>query len=273
MAERYYLHLGTSPRPTTPAEVAEYLTRLFNEGYSTGHIQGFLAALAFLNKAQGWHASTKDPLVDTAFKGIKKSRITSPDKRLPITGHILHRLLQASERVAGSSYLCSLFRAMMALGYYALLRSCEMVLSSSNSHALKLRNVSRNSSSYLLYFDTYKRSMENSAPLALYPDHLSPYCPVRLLDTYLHIRKGTSELLFILEDGQPVGRRDFAEHLRACANLCGLDSSRINTHSLRIGRATQLYLDGSPTEDIRRKGRWRSQAFLKYIRPRAVPLN
>ncbi|CAC5405357.1 unnamed protein product [Mytilus coruscus] len=66
---------------------------------------------------------------------------------------------------------------------------------------------------------------------------------------------------------------DFYKHFK---NL-GLDSdnesteesynpSELNTHSLRIGSATQSFLDGLDKNSIKMKGRWKSAAYKGYIR-------
>jgi integrase len=61
------------------------------------------------------------------------------------------------------------------------------------------------------------------------------------------------------------------QHLRAGALLygeerLGFTTNRIGTHSLRSGAATAMFLAGVPTETIQMIGRWKSQAFLRYIR-------
>ncbi len=60
-------------------------------------------------------------------------------------------------------------------------------------------------------------------------------------------------------------------HLRTAAALIGksvlgFDSSEIGTHSLRSGAAMAMYLGRVPVFTIMLTGRWRSTAFLVYIR-------
>jgi hypothetical protein len=47
---------------------------------------------------------------------------------------------------------------------------------------------------------------------------------------------------------------------------CGLDTMKYEGHSFRIGAATFSAECGFSDTQIRAMGRWRSDAFLKYIR-------
>jgi hypothetical protein len=46
----------------------------------------------------------------------------------------------------------------------------------------------------------------------------------------------------------------------------GLDPDRYRTHSLRIGGASMMAAAGRPDYEIQKQGRWKSLAFLEYIR-------
>jgi hypothetical protein len=46
----------------------------------------------------------------------------------------------------------------------------------------------------------------------------------------------------------------------------GLRNSRLTSHSFRIGRANTFAIEGLPDDEIKRLGRWESNAYLRYIR-------
>ena len=46
----------------------------------------------------------------------------------------------------------------------------------------------------------------------------------------------------------------------------GLEGALYDTHSLRIGQATDLLKANVPIDEIKRKGRWKSNAVFKYLR-------
>ena len=60
--------------------------------------------------------------------------------------------------------------------------------------------------------------------------------------------------------------------LKSAVQFCGQDPRRFDTHSFRIGRASQLAADNASDLTIRATGRWKSNAFLEYIRPHSVIL-
>ena len=56
------------------------------------------------------------------------------------------------------------------------------------------------------------------------------------------------------------------KYLKTLARSFGLEQSRISTHSLRIAGASVLYNAGVEDSIIMKMGRWRSLAFLEYLR-------
>ena len=65
----------------------------------------------------------------------------------------------------------------------------------------------------------------------------------------------------------PITPRLVNENLQKCAAGLGWDASRVQSHGFRIGRTTDWARQGYSALQIRAKGRWYSDAFLKYIRP------
>jgi hypothetical protein len=57
----------------------------------------------------------------------------------------------------------------------------------------------------------------------------------------------------------------YNEFIKSIAIACGLNSKNFSTHSLRIGGATLLAAAGHPNHYIQRMGRWKSDAYMKYI--------
>lgn len=72
--------------------------------------------------------------------------------------------------------------------------------------------------------------------------------------------------LFRLADGSPVSRAILIDKLSMTIKYCGLDPSRYKGHSFRIGAASFAADAGMSDSQIRALGRWKSDAFHKYIR-------
>ena len=95
-------------------------------------------------------------------------------------------------------------------------------------------------------------------------------CPVAALWHFSSIRPRISSPFFCHFDGNPLTGLQFNAVLQKVLNYLGLNKDRIKGHSFRIGAAsTAWHLGISPT-DIQHMGRWRSDAFLAYIRPLLV---
>jgi site-specific recombinase XerD len=88
----------------------------------------------------------------------------------------------------------------------------------------------------------------------------------RLLKHYLHVRPSFEGPLFCHYGGKLLTRYQFAAVLNKALNFIRIDSSRIKTHSFRIGAATMHFANGVSQEDIQKMGRWKSDAYKRYIR-------
>jgi len=76
---------------------------------------------------------------------------------------------------------------------------------------------------------------------------------------------------FLSHHGGHLGRWFLTKHIyndaiKKTAKMSGFDPARFSTHSCRIGGATLLAAAGHPNHYIQRAGRWKSLAFLGYIR-------
>ena len=67
-------------------------------------------------------------------------------------------------------------------------------------------------------------------------------------------------------NNSPVKPNEVRCVLRQCIDRLGLDSQNYDTHSFRIGRATDQFKQGIDVEQIKKVGRWESNAVYKYLR-------
>ena len=92
------------------------------------------------------------------------------------------------------------------------------------------------------------------------------FCPVSAIANYIAVRGQQSGPLFIRPGGHPVSKNVFIENLDLSLAWAGLSYTKYKGHSFRIGAATTAAMQGVSDEQIQRMGRWKSQAFKKYIR-------
>ena len=94
----------------------------------------------------------------------------------------------------------------------------------------------------------------------------SVVCPVKAVLPYLATRGNTPGSLFSSENGTPLTRVQFKTLLSATLKRAGLDDTKYNTHSFRIGAATSAKMAGITDLHIQKLGRWKSLAYQSYIR-------
>ena len=179
-------------------------------------------------------------------------------------------LVRAIPLAVKSIYKQHMLKALFLLAFHACMRAGEVVVSSESYHTLNFRHVQQivqnGEPAFQITFPSYKHSKSSTTSI-LSAAQQQEYCPVTALRTYL-VHRGTSRgPLFIDENSSPITRANFSAYLKSCLRIAGLPDHRYNTHSFRIGRATQLAQDKVPQSEIQSVGRWHSDAYQKYIRP------
>lgn len=114
-------------------------------------------------------------------------------------------------------------------------------------------------------FFHYKNNY-NQRPFSLVISRQSSFCPVEYLLKYLQQRGLRIGALFVMPDGSPVSRSFFTDKLTTALRYGGLDPAKYKAHSFRIGAASYAAERGMSDAQIRAMGRWKSNAFQKYIR-------
>ena len=91
-------------------------------------------------------------------------------------------------------------------------------------------------------------------------------CPVVAMKQYLAVRPNFEGPLFCHFDGAPLSKYQFSAVLKKAIGVLGLNPHRYKSHSFRIGMATTLSMEGYSDDQIQIMGRWRSRAYLNYLR-------
>ncbi len=92
-------------------------------------------------------------------------------------------------------------------------------------------------------------------------------CPVTAVLSYLAIRPSSPGPLFVLQSGAPLSRQFLVSRIRQALANSDWDVAKFSGHSFRIGAATTTARAGIPDSTIQLLGRWKSSAFIRYIRP------
>ena len=257
--------------PVCPPVLALFIAFLFNKNYASSTVNTYVSAIGYSHRLLGFSDPTKVFFINQMIKGYGKldHRV---DVRLPITLPVLHRLVSVFHNLSLSSYEILMFQSMCLLAFHAYLRVGEITLNNKKAavNIIRLSQVAfardnKNESCLTLTFYSYKHST-NQRPFTLTIRKQQVFCPVDYLRRYLSARGNRPGPLFVTSSNQTVTRAQFCTCLRDALRACGLDPSRYKGHSFRIGAASHAALIGLSDAQIRTVGRWKSNAFLKYIR-------
>ena len=99
------------------------------------------------------------------------------------------------------------------------------------------------------------------------------FCPYVIITNYIKLRnslriKNSSKHpnCFIFSNGSPVKVERVRAVLKRAVADANLDPENYDTHSLRSGRARDLFKVGISVEDIKKIGRWNSNAVYNCLK-------
>ena len=260
-----------SPIPASGLTVLQFIAYLHSKSLSPATIRGYLTSVSFFHKIQNFPDPSACFLIRRALIGLKKT-VQTRSKLSPITKPLLDSTLRALSSVTKNLYTLILLRALFSFTYHACLRAGEVVLSSNPRNVILLSQVqplkTGGTTHFTISFKNYKHSRpDRHTPKMILSPNGNFNCPVNLLQKYLTIRGNIPGPLFVDEKGLPLTRRFFSQYLKKSLSFIGPPHKKYNTHSLRIGRVTDLKLNGLDEETIKTTGRWNTNAFMNYIRP------
>ena len=206
-------------------------------------------------------------VIKKLLHGASKLR-PSVDYRAPVTKEILHSLVRSAPHITDCFYNNTLVCSMYLLDFHGFLRIGEIVVSSVRKAyvVLQVDQVTVNQSECVIVFHSYKHYQGHPVSLVISPSADADVCPVKYMQRYLSLRGSAPGPLFVFPGGSPVTRSFFTDNLNRSLIWSGLSPKTYKGHSFRIGAATMASMMGVSEEEIQRMGRWRSQAFKKYIR-------
>ena len=248
--------------------VGLYVAKLFKEGLAPATIRLALSAIGWFHRMSNAPDPTLAPAIQRMIMGAK--RAAPPPKKLdPITRPLLHIMVTKVDSLPSSDFQRRLTKALLLLGYHACARVGELVVSGNADHTLKMENLSirqvRGNTGIHFELESYKHS-KGKIEFELLPGDDPVLCLVRHLISYLELRGTGPGCLFLNATRAPVRREFLANQIQMLAGLLGLAKEKFNTHSLRIGRTTDMAAERESEANIKRTGRWNSPAYLGYVR-------
>ena len=248
--------------PIAEENFLRFISFLYKQGYASKTIDSMVSALSYYHKINAMDCASQSELVKRDLAGIRNI-LPSNDSRLPISKCMLNKLLAEADNIVSDTFTLALFKAMASLSFYGLLRVGEMTFS---RNTLKIESIHVTEQEIHITFSNFKHSHGKSCRNTILATNIKGLCPVELLRNYLSVRGNQTGFLFMKGNGKAMSRIEFLALLKEILEYCGFDSKLFNTHSFRIGRATEMVKEGYSLEQIRMAGRWSSDAFKTYIR-------
>ena len=264
--------------PASESTLLLFATYLANTNISYATIKIYISAIRHLHVTTGMHSFFNlqlTPRLQQVLKGIQKSQsVTLPPKvRLPITIKMMESIKRLIWQTP-KTYTNLMIWAAWCLAFFGFLRVSEFTIPSNSqfdeaSH-LCLNDISIDSrdNPKMLQIrlkqsktDPFRRGV--SIYLGTTESNL---CPVKGILPYLALRGTCTGPLFIYPDGRGLTRQRFKAALDNLLTDLHMDKKHYNTHSFRIGAATSAKQANIPDTYIKMLGRWRSDAYQRYIR-------
>jgi site-specific recombinase XerD len=256
-------------------DISTYVAYLHNQNKKVATIRSHLSSISFQFKFHTGSSPSDSFRTAHLLKAYKKAD-TPQRVRQPVSATLLHRIVTHVKRNAETQYEATMLASLFTLMYHGLLRIGEVTGSPSNPQCHNLSpaslRIKRAKSKRVLYlsFRSFKHSTSDPKPMSI-ASKVSP-CPVKAYAAFLRIRPDRTMTAFCYADSKPLTATYVRQSFNRILHSLGMRAADYNTHSFRIGRATDMYTQGFSDAQIAMAGRWKSRAFVTYIKPRIVRL-
>ncbi|XP_062570433.1 uncharacterized protein LOC134232478 isoform X2 [Saccostrea cucullata] len=267
---------GTVTFPIHVEHLVLFISNCYQKGLAPQTVCTYLSALAHFSKMKGHVDPTQNFVIKRTIQGFQKLK-SRADVRMPITPSILQKLVNSLYLCTSSFYEKCLFKAMFLLAFHAFLRIGEITSTTKSSTVLPLAAIqlekypNAKPKEMTLTLTNFKHH-QGKPPVTfqIAADTEKPEtCAVLAMFDYLHVRGEEDGPLFMLRDHSPITRHMFNEQLKISLTFLGYDTKIYKGHSFRIGAASWAKSKGVSDDQIQLLGRWKSEAFRRYIR---IPL-
>lgn len=264
-----------SPLPLAESVLCRFVAFLFSASLSYQSIRSYLSAIRHLQITQGLPdpALTSFARLDYVLKGVRRTgKPHHRPERLPITPEVLRHIYRVWSQEPQDFDRIMLWAAF-CLGFFGFMRAGEFTCPSHEAftqQTLSYKDVSVNSHSAPTHLTVHLKQSKTDPFGAGTTLHMGAtgesLCPVTAVLAYLAIRPPVLGPLFLFNDGSTLSRPRLVQSLHQALFSAGIDDSRYNGHSFRIGAATTAARMGLSDSLIQTLGRWKSSAFKLYIR-------
>lgn len=262
MCARYAL----PPYPVDDQAATRFITYLSMLRTNPRTIQVYLSGI------RAWHVTAGiqppyliTPVNQLLLRSVSKSA-PPPRRAEPFKVTHLHAMLSTLElSIDNLTYMSA-----MLLLFYGCMRASELcVHPTSNPHPTQLMQFKLFGNPLRLeYTARSSKTAHTGFKVTIGCTHDS-VCPVCLFLMYIRLRAPLAPRspVFVLQSGQYLSYNLLNAFIKKVTATIGLDHRCYTPHSLRAGAATTAAQVGCQDHQIKRMGRWASDAYSTYIRP------
>ena len=208
---------------------------------------------------------------------INNDKITT---RFPIRVSLLKVIVNKIKRIYHNQpYLCSMYRAIIIVGYFGMLRIGEVT---QGQHCVKVKDVQIGTNKNKILFilrsskthgkgdkPQFIKLKESTSTASTTKSKVTPICPFKAIRSYLAKRPqatNVTEQFFVFSDHKTVQPHHVHKLLKKMLSNARIDPSYYGFHSLRSGRLIDLLELRCLVETIKKLGRWKSNAVFRYLK-------
>ena len=161
-----------------------------------------------------------------------------------------------------------LYTDMFTLAHHCALRVSEYCWTKGSYHTIKYNNLAfdKQEISKMVISIPSSKCNQGQVKMEVKQAIADETCPVTSMIEYIKLRSTKPGQLFITKNGCPIKGADFNKFLVQLSQKYE-PTTKYTTHSLRVGRATDMAIEGQPELIIKEVGRWKSNAYVSYIKP------
>lgn len=252
--------------PADPATICAYLAERADQGVAAGTLTQICSAIAYRHRTHGYTDPTITDAVRQVRCGLRRLIGTAPRRQArPLSTTEIRQILDHIDRTTPKGARDA---ALIMLGFASAMRRSELA-------ALDLTDISHRPGGILITIRRSKTDQDGAGQVVVgvAPGQHKATDPVAALAAWYRQRGSQPGPVFtnlrarLAHD--PISGEAISRMLRTRARCAGVEASRITSHSLRAGHATEAARAGVPLDRIAAQTRHKRVATLleRYIRP------
>ena len=273
-------HCHTADLPADEQHLQYFLAHCFKTlklAFST--VKSYLAGIRYFMLQAGTHCALTNhnspafSSIQTLLRGYKKLHHPPSSTRLPITFHVLCKIVGVLRSGLFGHHMDLVLETMCSMAFFGFLRcgefTCYKEFNSTINVGVGDVFVDKEQERYTFRLKASKTDpFRKGLDIIIFATNkfVCPFrCMLRLIETRQSSGAHHLDPLFIDQRGRPMSRSMFLDCLDIILRRAGYNSNQYSGHSFRIGAATSAAEANIEDHLIQSLGRWRSNCFTRYI--------